>query len=56
MKKHAFVSRRMVGFFRAGYSADAPRTGYVALLALCGPTAGAAAGDHKNCRDGSSAS
>jgi hypothetical protein len=35
MKKHTFVSRRMVGFFRAGYSADAPRLGYVSLIAMC---------------------
>ncbi|MDT5367167.1 MAG: hypothetical protein QOC62_1598 [Mycobacterium sp.] len=32
---HTFRSRRMVGFFRAGYPADAPRTGHVALLAMC---------------------
>jgi hypothetical protein len=42
MKKHTFVSRRLVGFLRAGYSADAPRTGYVALVALCPPAAGPA--------------
>ena len=35
MKRHTFRSRRMVGFFRAGYPADAPSLGHVALLAMC---------------------
>jgi hypothetical protein len=35
MKKFTFRSRRMVGFFRAGYPADAPQLGHVALLAMC---------------------
>jgi hypothetical protein len=30
MKKHTFRSRRMVGFFRAGYPADAPQQGHLA--------------------------
>jgi hypothetical protein len=35
MKKHTFRSRRMVEFFRAGYSPNAPRTGQVAPAAMC---------------------
>ena len=41
MKRHTFRSRRMVGFFRAGYPADAPQRGHVALLAMCPAAAGA---------------
>jgi hypothetical protein len=41
MKKPTFISRRMVGFFRAGYPANAPRTGYLALVAMCPPAASA---------------
>jgi hypothetical protein len=33
--KHTFRSRRMVGFFRAGYPTSASRTGHIALLAMC---------------------
>jgi hypothetical protein len=40
MKRHTFRSRRMVGFFRTGYPADAPQTRHVALLAMCPATAG----------------
>lgn len=32
---------RIMQFFRAGYPDVAPRTGYVPLLALCGPQASA---------------
>jgi hypothetical protein len=41
MKKHKFRSRRMVGFFRAGYPADAPQLGHLTLLAMCPAAAGA---------------
>ena len=34
MNGHTFFSR-IVGFFRAGYSADAPQLGHVALIAMC---------------------
>ena len=40
MKRHTFRSRRMVGFFRAGYPADAPQRGHMALLAMCPAAAG----------------
>jgi hypothetical protein len=34
MNKRSFLSR-LVEFFRAGYPADAPELGYVALIAMC---------------------
>ena len=34
MNGHSIFSR-IVGFFRAGYSADAPQLGHVALIAMC---------------------
>jgi hypothetical protein len=34
MKKHTFRSRRMVGYFRARYPADAPQLGHAASLAM----------------------
>jgi hypothetical protein len=34
MNGNTFFSR-IVGFFRAGYPADAPQLGHVALIALC---------------------
>ena len=39
MNGHAFFSR-IVGFFRAGYSADAPQLGYVTIIAMCPAAAG----------------
>ena len=39
MKKHTFLSR-IVKFFRAGYPADAPQLGHVALIAMCPAAAG----------------
>ncbi|MDT5368761.1 MAG: hypothetical protein QOC62_3192 [Mycobacterium sp.] len=40
MKGHTFRSRRMVGFFSAGYPADAPQRGHMALPAMCPAAAG----------------
>jgi hypothetical protein len=34
MNGHTFFSR-IVGFFRAGYPADVPQLGHVALIAMC---------------------
>jgi hypothetical protein len=34
MNGNTFFSR-IVGFFRAGYPADAPQLGHVALIAMC---------------------
>ena len=34
MKRNSLLSR-IVGFVRAGYSADAPQLGHVALVAMC---------------------
>jgi hypothetical protein len=34
MKRQSFLSRT-VGFFRAGYRADAPQLGHLALIAMC---------------------
>jgi hypothetical protein len=39
MKRDTFLSR-IVGFFRIGYPADAPRLGHVALIAMCPAAAG----------------
>jgi hypothetical protein len=39
MKRQSFLSR-IVGFFRAGYPADAPQRGHVALIAMCPTAAG----------------
>jgi hypothetical protein len=39
IKMNEFFSR-IVGFFRAGNSADAPKLGYVALIAMCPAAAG----------------
>jgi hypothetical protein len=39
MKRGRFLSR-IVGFFRAGYPADAPQLGHVALIAMCPAAAG----------------
>jgi hypothetical protein len=40
MKRNTFTSR-IVKFFRAGYPADAPQFGHVALIAMCPSAAGA---------------
>lgn len=34
MNGNTFFSR-IIGFFRAGYPADAPQRGHVALIAMC---------------------
>jgi len=34
MKRDTFVSR-IAKFFRAGYPADAPQLGHIALIAMC---------------------
>ena len=39
MKRNSLLSR-IVGFVRAGYSADAPQLGHVALVAMCLAAAG----------------
>jgi hypothetical protein len=39
MNGHTVFSR-IVGFFRAGCSADAPQLGHVALIAMCPAAAG----------------
>jgi hypothetical protein len=39
MNGHTVFSR-IVGFFRAGYSADAPQLGHVASIAMCPAAAG----------------
>jgi hypothetical protein len=39
MNGHTFFSR-IVEFFRAGYPADAPQLGHVALIAMCPAAAG----------------
>jgi hypothetical protein len=39
MNGHTFFSR-IIGFFRAGYPADAPQLGHVALIAMSPSAAG----------------
>jgi hypothetical protein len=39
MNGHTFFSR-IVGFFRAGYPADASQLGHVALIAMCPAASG----------------